>query len=74
MTAYFTEAQMFWKESLWAMVSLGGMAEGFDYSEAKALMRYWALMRRKHNYQGGEATDLNAAEAKRYLQQEEELP
>lgn len=67
---YFTEAQMYQKEAFWACVCLGGMAEGFDYSEAKVLMKYWALMRRECEYQGGEAADLNAVEAKRYLQQE----
>ena len=53
MKEYFTENEMLKREQLFALVCIGGMAEGFDYSDAKRLMNFWSDKRRECGYHGG---------------------
>lgn len=61
---YFTDKQMEDKEKLFALVCLGGLSEGFDYSGAKAIMKYWANKRSELQYCGGYAEDVTEKRAR----------
>ena len=53
MLKFYTEEEMYQKEALFALVCIGGMAEGFNYAQAKKLMKFWADKRRDCAYHGG---------------------
>jgi len=50
---FFTEEEMLRNERINAAICIGGMIEGFDYSDAKTKMKFWANQRRKNSYSGG---------------------
>jgi hypothetical protein len=60
---YFTDDEMLKKSQLFALVCLGGMIEGFDYSEVKALVKYWSSKRRECDYQGGFVEEISGRQA-----------
>ena len=53
MQKYFTDDEMLHKCQILALACIGGMTEGFDYSDSKAQMNYWAEQRRACDYRGG---------------------
>jgi len=67
---FFTDDEMEIKEKLYCIICIGGLTEGFDYSEAKALMHYWASKRRENGYRGGYVKEITAAEAKEMMKNE----
>jgi hypothetical protein len=50
---WVSEDDMLRHEQIHALVCLGGLTEGFDYSESRVIMKYWATMRRNNGYSGG---------------------
>ena len=60
---YLTEDEMLKKEQFFAIGCIGGMSEGFDYSECRALVKYWSDQREKCHYRGGCVNVITGEEA-----------
>lgn len=57
MKHYMTDDEMLKREQFFAIVCIGGLTEGFDYSAEKAKMKWWAEQRRQCGYRGGMVDD-----------------
>jgi hypothetical protein len=65
MSKYFSDDDMLKKSQFFAFACIGGMTEGFDYSEARALCKYWGEKRRENHYHGGYAEEITGQQALR---------
>jgi len=66
---YFSDDEMLKKSQFFAFACIGGMKEGFDYSETKALCKYWGEQRRKNHYHGGFFKEVSGQQALRLQRQ-----
>ena len=66
---YLSDDDMLKKEQFYAIGCIGGMTEGFDYSECRALLRYWSTQRKKCHYRGGLVDVVTGKEALRQQRQ-----